>query len=37
MKVEAMEVEGRKVYSVRAFNLGVATYLQKLPKLWVEG
>src|SRR6185437_15567419 len=37
MKVEAMEVEGRKVYSVRAFNLGVATYLQKLPTLWVEG
>src|SRR5438477_8434755 len=32
-----MEVEGRKVYSVRAFNLGVATYLQKLPTLWVEG
>src|SRR5439155_1136370 len=37
MKVEAMEVEGRKVYSVRAFNLGVATYLQKLPTVWVEG
>jgi exodeoxyribonuclease VII large subunit len=37
VKVEAMEVEGRKVYSVRAFNLGVATYLQKLPTLWVEG
>jgi len=32
-----MEVEGRKVYSVRAFNLGVATYLQKLPTVWVEG
>jgi exodeoxyribonuclease VII large subunit len=37
MKVEATEVEGRKVYSVRAFNKGVATYLQKLPTLWVEG
>src|SRR5437763_112664 len=37
MKVEAMEIEGRKVYSVRAFNLGVAGYLQKLPTLWVEG
>jgi exodeoxyribonuclease VII large subunit len=37
MRVEANEVEGRKVYSVRAFNRGVATYLQKLPTLWVEG
>jgi exodeoxyribonuclease VII large subunit len=37
VKVEATEVEGRKVYSVRAFNKGVATYLQKLPTLWVEG
>jgi exodeoxyribonuclease VII large subunit len=35
--VEATEVEGRKVYSVRAFNLGVARYLQKLPTIWVEG
>jgi exodeoxyribonuclease VII large subunit len=37
VKVEATEVEGRRVYSVRAFNNGVATYLQKLPTLWVEG
>src|SRR5437763_8274240 len=37
MKVEATEVDGRRVYSVRAFNKGVATYLQKLPTLWVEG
>jgi exodeoxyribonuclease VII large subunit len=37
VKVEATEVEGRKVYSVRAFNEGVATYLQRLPTLWVEG
>ena len=37
MKVEATEVEGRKVYSVRAFNAGVATWLQRLPTLWVEG
>ena len=37
MKVEATQVEGRRVYSVRAFNKGVATYLQKLPTLWVEG
>src|SRR5262249_8349871 len=35
--VEATEVEGRKVYSVRAFNKGVARYLQKLPTIWVEG
>src|SRR3954454_445913 len=37
MKVEAREVEGRKVYSVRAFNQGVASWLQRLPTLWVEG
>jgi exodeoxyribonuclease VII large subunit len=37
MKVEATDVEGRKVYSVRAFNSGVATYLSRLPTLWVEG
>jgi exodeoxyribonuclease VII large subunit len=37
VKVEATEVEGRKVYSVRAFNLGVATWLQRLPTVWVEG
>lgn len=37
MKVEATEVEGRKVYSVRAFNQGVATWLQRLPTVWVEG
>jgi exodeoxyribonuclease VII large subunit len=37
MKVEATEVDGRKVYSVRAFNQGVATWLNRLPTLWVEG
>ncbi|HZT14829.1 MAG TPA: exodeoxyribonuclease VII large subunit [Gaiellaceae bacterium] len=37
MKVEATEVEGRKVYSVRAFNQGVARWLARLPTLWVEG
>jgi len=37
MKVEATEIEGRKVYSVRAFNGGLATYLNKLPTLWIEG
>ena len=37
MKVEATEVDGRKVYSVRAFNQGVADWLRRLPTLWVEG
>jgi len=37
MKVEATEIEGRKVYSVRAFNGGLASYLNKLPTLWIEG
>jgi exodeoxyribonuclease VII large subunit len=37
MKVEATLVDGRKVYSVRAFNQGVAGYLQRLPTVWVEG
>ncbi len=37
MKVEATEVEGRKVYTVRAFNRGVASWLGKLPTLWIEG
>jgi exodeoxyribonuclease VII large subunit len=27
----------RKVYSVRAFNRGVASYIGKLPTLWIEG
>ena len=29
--------EERKIYSVRAFNRGVASYLGKLPTLWIEG
>jgi exodeoxyribonuclease VII large subunit len=37
VKVEATEVENRKIYSVRAFNQGVATWLQRLPTVWVEG
>jgi exodeoxyribonuclease VII large subunit len=37
VKVEATEVEGRRVYSVRAFNEGVASWLQRLPTVWVEG
>ncbi|HVV59480.1 MAG TPA: exodeoxyribonuclease VII large subunit [Gaiellaceae bacterium] len=37
MKVEATEVEGRRVYSVRAFNQGIASWLQRLPTVWIEG
>src|ERR1700740_94753 len=37
VKVEATEIEGRKVYSVRAFNKGIATWLDRLPTLWIEG
>ncbi|HEY3182212.1 MAG TPA: exodeoxyribonuclease VII large subunit [Gaiellaceae bacterium] len=36
-KVAATEIEGRRVFSVRAFNEGVATWLQRLPTVWVEG
>src|SRR6185295_732020 len=32
-----MEVEGRKVFSVGAFNQGIASWLQRLPTVWVEG
>jgi exodeoxyribonuclease VII large subunit len=37
VKVEATEVDGRKVYSVRGFNNGVSRWLNKLPTLWIEG
>jgi exodeoxyribonuclease VII large subunit len=37
VKVDATEVEGRKVYSVSAFNQGIASWLQRLPTVWVEG
>ncbi len=32
-----MEVDGRKVYSVRSFNKGISTWLNRLPTLWIEG
>jgi exodeoxyribonuclease VII large subunit len=32
-----MEVDGRKVYSVRSFNKGIAVWLNRLPTLWIEG
>jgi exodeoxyribonuclease VII large subunit len=37
VKVEAQVHGDRKVYSVSAFNRGVATWLQRLPTVWVEG
>ncbi len=37
MKVEALDYGDRKVYSVAAFNRGVADWLSRLPTLWVEG
>jgi exodeoxyribonuclease VII large subunit len=37
VKVEATEIDGRKVYSVRAFNQGIGSYLGRLPSLWVDG
>ena len=37
MKVEATTYGDRKVFSVSAFNRGVATWLQRLPTVWVEG
>ena len=37
MKVEATEYGDRRVYSVGAFNQGVASWLGRLPTVWVEG
>src|SRR6476620_9512656 len=37
MKVEASLYSDRKVFSVSAFNRGIATWLQRLPTVWVEG
>ena len=37
MKVEASVYGDRKVFSVSAFNRGIATWLQRLPTVWVEG
>jgi exodeoxyribonuclease VII large subunit len=36
-KVEPILYGDRKVYTVSAFNKGVAAYLAKLPAVWVEG
>jgi exodeoxyribonuclease VII large subunit len=37
MKVEAIDYGDRRVYSVASFNQGVATWLSRLPTVWVEG
>src|SRR5213594_708174 len=37
MKVEPIVYGDRKVYTVAAFNRGVADWLARLPTLWVEG
>src|SRR5207249_6892061 len=37
MKVEAVEYGDRKVYTVGAFNRGIADWLARLPTVWVEG
>jgi exodeoxyribonuclease VII large subunit len=37
VKVEPLEYGDRKVYSVASFNRGVATWLARLPTVWVEG
>ena len=36
-KVEALPYKDKTVYSVAAFNCGVAQYLGRLPTVWVEG
>src|SRR6201990_1248222 len=37
MKVEAIEYGDRRVFTVAAFNKGVAQWLRRLPTIWVEG
>ena len=37
MKVEPLEYGDRRVYTVAAFNRGVATWLARLPTVWIEG
>jgi exodeoxyribonuclease VII large subunit len=36
-KIDAIEYGDRKVYTVAAFNRGVADWLGRLPTVWVEG
>jgi len=37
VKVEALEYGDRRVYSVASFNRGIASWLSRLPTVWVEG
>ena len=37
MKIEALQYGDRKVFTVSAFNRGVADWLSRLPTLWIEG
>jgi exodeoxyribonuclease VII large subunit len=37
VKVEAIEYGDRRVYTVSAFNRGIAAWLSRLPTVWVEG
>jgi exodeoxyribonuclease VII large subunit len=37
VKVEAIDYGDRQVYTVAAFNGGVASWLQRLPTVWIEG
>ena len=37
MKIEPLEYSDRKVYSVASFNRGIASWLGRLPTVWVEG
>jgi len=37
VKVEALPYDDKTVYSVGAFNRGVAQWLSRLPTVWVEG
>jgi exodeoxyribonuclease VII large subunit len=37
MKVEAIDYGDRRVFTVASFNKGIATWLARLPTVWVEG
>jgi exodeoxyribonuclease VII large subunit len=37
VKIQPLEYGDRQVYTVAAFNRGVATWLSRLPTVWVEG
>ncbi len=37
MKVDAIEYGDRRVFTVASFNKGVASFLSRLPTVWVEG